>query len=240
MLIGREDLHINDCIPSNKLETLVKANTHLANPYANAEKQPPLLEDSFIEKPLQGQFINQPHQSVDNLPMSHAQSTESDESSISPSFYRVGYITTHKEACTCTAFNHNSSLFATGSQDKSIKIIDMHRVMSRADFSGDMHSYDLHPVVRTICDSSSAVSVLKFHTNPNSNIIFSGCQDGTVHCFSFTRNSHKRTCAQLNEVGPIKCLEIHPAGFHMLLTINQPTSNFVLNKNTKKIVFAFE
>lgn len=98
-----------------------------------------------------------------------------------PCTYETIYLTSHKGACRAAAFSNDGLLFATGSEDSSIKILDVDKIVGRfvffktltlfnsilllfrskqdlAEGSGDAH----HPVIRTLYDHIS-VSKLFFH-----------------------------------------------------------------------------
>lgn len=45
--------------------------------------------------------------------------------------YETIYVTAHKGACRAAAFSTDGSLFATGSEDSSIKILDVEKIMGR-------------------------------------------------------------------------------------------------------------
>ncbi|MEN2499985.1 MAG: cleavage stimulation factor, 3' pre-RNA, subunit 1, variant 2 [Marteilia pararefringens] len=146
----------------------------------------------------------------------------------SPSLYKTNYITTHKDSCICASFSSDSSFFATGSADKSFKVIDTNRVTNKNDSdisflqqSSQQQPYDIHPVIRTFCEHQAPISCLKFH--PHDNLIFSSDNSGVLQAFSFSSMSHTRAHHVLQEVSGINAFEIHPAGQHFILSTHQPT-----------------
>lgn len=62
-------------------------------------------------------------------------------------------MTAHKGACRAAAFSTDGSLFATGSEDSSIKILDVEKIMSRSETDIAEGAADgQHPVIRTLYD----------------------------------------------------------------------------------------
>ncbi|MES1903487.1 MAG: cleavage stimulation factor, 3' pre-RNA, subunit 1, partial [Paramarteilia canceri] len=140
MLIGREHLKINDCKPSSELEGIIASRLNKSVNIQNQLQQTPADRQKLYPIP---KFLKKGH--------------------TSPfiSTYKTNYITTHKEACTYSAFSTDGCYLATGSADCSIKLIDAFRVMSKSDVvSTESHSYDFHPVIRTICEHTSPIIVM--------------------------------------------------------------------------------
>ncbi|KAI6239641.1 Cleavage stimulation factor 50 kDa subunit [Aphelenchoides fujianensis] len=92
-----------------------------------------------------------------------------------PSMYETIYVTAHKGACRAAAFNLDGSLLATGSEDSSIKILDVEKIIGRSvpSFLLSFPSFDSiaadaneladgpdmhHPVIRTLYDHVAVCS----------------------------------------------------------------------------------
>ena len=75
------------------------------------------------------------------------------------------------------------TLVATGSEDASIKILDIGRMMAKANLPPDMkepqkQSMETHPVIRTLYDHNAEVTCVEFH--PTAQILASGGRDYTL------------------------------------------------------------
>lgn len=81
---------------------------------------------------------------------------ETDVQTISPEVatYETCYVTSHKSPCRAGAFNLQGTLVATGSEDASIKILDIHRMLAKAALPPEIkeaqkQNMETHPVIRT-------------------------------------------------------------------------------------------
>ena len=204
MLFGRENIQRYDCPPMPALENFLSSK--------NESKV-----GSFVIQEEEGfnTDILPPFDNLDKF------KPEAKIVTPAPCFYKTNYVTTHKEACISLAFSPNGAYLATGSKDMSIKIISTHRIYSRSVISSDAHCQDSHPVLKTVCEHTEPVTALCFH--PTEQIIFSGSEKGSIKCFLFSKN--KKPLQSINEVGPVKIIALHPAGRHMMVAINHPTSN---------------
>lgn len=62
--------------------------------------------------------------------------------------YTTVYITTHKQACRVAVFNADGRFAATGSEDTSLKVLDVSKMTARVDADASEEK----PVVRTLYD----------------------------------------------------------------------------------------
>ncbi|CAD5212263.1 unnamed protein product [Bursaphelenchus okinawaensis] len=139
-----------------------------------------------------------------------------------PSNYETIYVTAHKGACRAAAFSNDGSLFATGSEDSSIKILDVEKIMGRneqdiAEGASDAH----HPVIRTLYDHIADVNALAFH--PREQILISGSRDLTMKIFDYSKTAVKRAMRTIVETYPVTALSFHPSGEYVLAGTTHPT-----------------
>ena len=81
------------------------------------------------------------------------------------------------------AFFGAGTLVATGSEDASIKILDIGRMMAKANLPPDVkdaqkQTMETHPVIRTLYDHNAEVTCVEFH--PTAQILASGGRDYTL------------------------------------------------------------
>ena len=108
-------------------------------------------------------------------------------------------------------------LVATGSDDTSIRMLDVERMTSRTAIG----HHDTHPVIRTLYDHGDAVLGLDFH--PTVSVLASGSKDTTLKFFDYSKPSVKRSYRMVQEVAGIRCLKFHPSGDYMLVGTEQST-----------------
>jgi len=153
---------------------------------------------------------------------------ETDVTTISPeaATYETCYVTSHKSPCRAGAFNLAGTLVATGSEDASIKILDINRMLTKATLPPEMkesqkQSMETHPVIRTLYDHNAEVTCLEFH--PTAQILASGGRDYTLKIFDFSKPSVKKATKYVNEAAELRCLAYHPSGDYLLAGTNNPT-----------------
>ncbi|XP_022179389.1 cleavage stimulation factor subunit 1-like [Myzus persicae] len=139
-----------------------------------------------------------------------------------PSLYDTVYVTSHKEACRAGAFSPNGQLIATGSSDSSIKILDVERMLAKANDNAftDNQEGQGHPVIRTLYDHLEEVTCLEFH--PNKPILASGSRDCNFKLFDYSKSSVKKAFKTISDVEPITCISFHPLGDFMVMGTNSP------------------
>lgn len=145
--------------------------------------------------------------------------------------YETHYVTAHKGPCTAAAFSHDGRLISTGSNDASIKIIDVDRMLAKAaqshaerqaeKESDDGAGMKNHPVIRTMYDHEMTVTYLEFH--PSVPVLVSGSEDRTVKLFDFSKSSVKKAYKTIEEAETIRGISFHPAGDYILVATDSPT-----------------
>lgn len=134
-----------------------------------------------------------------------------------PASYETAYVTSHKASCRAGAFSHDGSLVATGSQDASIKILDVERMLAKSapEEMDTGREQQGHPVIRTLYDHTDEVAFLEFH--PKEHILASGSRDGTVKLFDIAKPSVKKAHKVFTDCEPVTCLGFHPSGDFMAI-----------------------
>eukprot|EP00794_Sanderia_malayensis_P000807 gene807-102_t len=145
--------------------------------------------------------------------------------------YETHYVTAHKGPCTAAAFSHDGRLISTGSNDASIKIIDVNRMLAKAAQSqaerqaekeiDDGAGMKNHPVIRTMYDHELTVTYLEFH--PTVPVLISGSEDRTIKLFDFSKSSIKKAYKTIEEAETIRGISFHPVGDHILVATDSPT-----------------
>ncbi|WAR15186.1 CSTF1-like protein, partial [Mya arenaria] len=102
--------------------------------------------------------------------------------------YETCYVTSHKSACRVATFHPTGQLIATGSEDTSIKILDVERMLAKSATPPEViaqetpqQAMENHPVIRTLYDHAGEISTLDFH--PHHQILVSGSKDHSVRFF---------------------------------------------------------
>ncbi|CEF67168.1 CstF-50 [Strongyloides ratti] len=128
-------------------------------------------------------------------------------SSPEPSLYETIFLTTHKGPSRAVAFSEDGKLAATGSQDCTIKIIDIEKVVMKE--SGNSE-FDANPVIRTLYDHSDEVTCLAFH--PKQQLLVSGSSDKTLKFFDYAKSAVRRAMRSITEVERLNAISFHPSG----------------------------
>ncbi|XP_038060954.1 cleavage stimulation factor subunit 1-like isoform X1 [Patiria miniata] len=137
--------------------------------------------------------------------------------------YETCYVTSHKAPCRVAAWSKDGQLVATGSDDASIKILDVERMLAKSatNMPESQHNVDSHPVIRTLYDHIEDVTALDFH--PSLPLLASGSKDFTIKFFDFSKSGVKRAFRSLQEAEEISCLNFHPGGNFLLVGTQHPT-----------------
>ncbi|XP_050413366.1 cleavage stimulation factor subunit 1 [Patella vulgata] len=154
--------------------------------------------------------------------------TEVQSISAEAALYETCYVTAHKGACRTAAFHHSGQIIATGSEDASIKILDVERMLAKSATPAEMIAMETpqqqmenHPVIRTLYDHNDEVSCLDFH--PFHQILASGSKDYSIKFFEYSKPSVKKAYKSIQEVSPVRCISFHPSGEYLLVGVNHPT-----------------
>ncbi|CAD5123772.1 DgyrCDS12082 [Dimorphilus gyrociliatus] len=135
--------------------------------------------------------------------------------------YETCYVTSHKGPCRSATYHPSGQVVATGSEDSSIKVLDVERMLAKSLDNIDPNEREAHPVIRTLYDHSEEVSTLQFH--PTSPLLFSGSFDCTIKVFEYTKPSVKRSSKCIQEAFAVKSISLHPSGDYMLAGTEHPT-----------------
>ncbi|KAJ1566114.1 hypothetical protein HK096_000313 [Nowakowskiella sp. JEL0078] len=131
-----------------------------------------------------------------------------------PPQYTTHFVTHHHSACLTASFSLDGKYIATGSADKSIKLVDVSRIkLMKSDGESG-----IKPVIRTYYGNSSPITDVQFH--PNNRILAScsspelgsGMSTSYIHLYDLHSTSK-------NNVKSIKCADsvvasfaFHPSG----------------------------
>ncbi|KAF6020648.1 CSTF1 [Bugula neritina] len=195
------------CSPSDRLMKIIQLGLREEEEHNDAQKQSVILPGTGIDLEF-----------------------ETDVKSISPDAaqYDTLYVTAHKGPCRAGAFHPKGHLVATGSEDSSIKIIDVNRMLAKANETDDAESnkstkeqLETHPVIRTLYDHSAEVTCLDFHSH--NAVLVSGSVDRTVKVFDYSKSSTKKAQKCIQEAYPVKSLNLHPTCDWLLVSTEHPT-----------------
>ncbi|XP_014663817.1 PREDICTED: cleavage stimulation factor subunit 1-like [Priapulus caudatus] len=154
--------------------------------------------------------------------------TDTTVNSPEAALYETCYVTAHKAACRCAAFSPDGRLIATGSEDSSIKILDVERMLAKSATSAEIiaqetaqQSMENHPVIRTLYDHMEEVRCLDFH--PTSQILVSGGKDRFIKLYDYSKPSVKRAFKTIQESEEVRSITFHPSGDYLLVGTDHPT-----------------
>ncbi|XP_076451958.1 cleavage stimulation factor subunit 1-like [Babylonia areolata] len=154
--------------------------------------------------------------------------TEVQTISAEAALYETCYVTAHKSPCRTARFHPTGQLVATGSDDCSIKILDVDRMLAKSAtpvevLAMETHQQQMenHPVIRTLYDHADEVMCLDFH--PFSQILASGSRDCTLRFFEYSKPSVKKAYKSVQEAAPVRAVSFHPSGDYLTVGTEQPT-----------------
>lgn len=87
--------------------------------------------------------------------------------------------------CPYLAFSKDGRYIATGSQDSTVKVIDVSRI-----HAAYLDKADEKPVIRALYDHTAQVNDLKFH--PNGKLLASASDDCNIKFYDLTKSNIKR------------------------------------------------
>lgn len=117
--------------------------------------------------------------------------------------YDTCWIATHKNGCTAAAFSSDGALVATGSQDTTIKLIDVSKIRPGR----------VKAVLKTIYDHTHKISALDFHPSLP---ILGSASDVSIKFFDL-RESAKRVKREMKDTHPVRAIKFHPSGDYLLV-----------------------
>uniref|UniRef100_A0AC35TGF8 Cleavage stimulation factor 50 kDa subunit n=1 Tax=Rhabditophanes sp. KR3021 TaxID=114890 RepID=A0AC35TGF8_9BILA len=124
--------------------------------------------------------------------------------------YETIFLTTHKGPSRAAVYADDGKMFATGSLDCSIKIVDVEKCISKHSGLADQ---DANPVIRTLFDHTEEVTALAFH--PHDQLLVSGSADCTLKFFDYGKAAVRRASRSIAETGVINSLSFHPSGDYL-------------------------
>lgn len=154
--------------------------------------------------------------------------TEVQSISAEAALYETCYVTAHKLPCRCARFHPTGQIVATGSEDCSIKILDVERMLAKSATPVEIIAMETpqqqmenHPVIRTLYDHAAEVTCLDFH--PYEQILASGSKDFSIRFFEYSKPSVKKAFKSIQEAAPLRCLSFHPSGDYLVVGTQHPT-----------------
>ncbi|KAI8822120.1 WD40-repeat-containing domain protein [Fimicolochytrium jonesii] len=146
--------------------------------------------------------------------ISDEESTEAEESSwadakgqapTTPPNLAVWFSTQHREACRTAVFSADGKYLATGSEDTTMKVLDVSRI--KAAFRDGAQE---KPVIRTLYDHMAPVNDVHFH--PNGTVLASCSHDQTIKLFDIQMPNVKRSFRYLQDANVVRSIHFHPSG----------------------------
>ena len=150
------------------------------------------------------------------------------------------YITTHKKFVRCARFSPDGSLVATGSEDTSIKVLDVEKMKlfttnpsssssssSSSNMDGDSAIAVDRPlsnmqVAKPFYDHKGPVTDLDFH--PFLPVLFSASKDCSIRMYDISQAGApvKRSFKSLHDTHPVRSFSVHPGGEHLAVAAASP------------------
>ncbi|CEO96222.1 hypothetical protein PBRA_004893 [Plasmodiophora brassicae] len=139
--------------------------------------------------------------------------------------HSVRFVSLHKNAVRAGCFSPDGSYAATGSNDFSIKYLDVdkmhHHSQLKASKLATSDESASRPVIRTYYDHSALVTQVVFH--PVRDILVSSSQDQSIKLFDLQRATQKRSFKQIRENSSVNSIDFHPTGdFLVCATDREP------------------
>eukprot|EP00011_Vannellida_sp_DIVA3-517-6-12_P014272 CAMPEP_0114618156 /NCGR_PEP_ID=MMETSP0168-20121206/7561_1 /TAXON_ID=95228 ORGANISM="Vannella sp., Strain DIVA3 517/6/12" /NCGR_SAMPLE_ID=MMETSP0168 /ASSEMBLY_ACC=CAM_ASM_000044 /LENGTH=327 /DNA_ID=CAMNT_0001829301 /DNA_START=50 /DNA_END=1033 /DNA_ORIENTATION=+ len=128
------------------------------------------------------------------------------------------FVTTHQDSCTVARFSRDGKFAATGSDDNSIKLLDVAKLRSynqNKSEVGDVGNFaGARPVIRTYYEHTASITDLDFH--PAKSRLCSASKDLTIKFYDFQEPT-KRSCGQITETHEVSSIHFHPSGHFLLV-----------------------
>lgn len=128
---------------------------------------------------------------------------------------RTVYQSVHKGMVRSVRFSPDGRFVATGSADCSVKVFECSKMRSVGlhglDNKGENTEASMKSVVRSFVDHQGVVSATVFH--PTKPSLITGAYDKQIKIWDLSKpTSQMKPQAVLQDVHPVRCLEIHPSG----------------------------
>ncbi|TPX64720.1 hypothetical protein SpCBS45565_g05679 [Spizellomyces sp. 'palustris'] len=118
------------------------------------------------------------------------------------------FSTQHRESCRAAAFSADGKYVATGSEDSSLKVLDVSRIKA-AYRDGAPEK----PVIRTLYDHVAPVNDVHFH--PNGTVVASCSHDHSIKLFDIQKPNVKRSFRYLQDASIVRSIHFHPSGDYL-------------------------
>jgi len=136
--------------------------------------------------------------------------------------FTTKFITTHKNACRVAKFSPDGKFVSTGSEDTSIKLLDVDKMRSYNQVKSE-HGEEFapaRPVIRTFYDHVGAINDLEFH--PINPILASCSKDRTIKFYDHSQANVKRSFRFIQDAHNVRSIHFHPSGDFLLAGTDYP------------------
>ncbi|KAF6145291.1 hypothetical protein GIB67_006689 [Kingdonia uniflora] len=131
--------------------------------------------------------------------------------------HETRHVFEHQNIARCARFSPDGRFLATGSADKSIKLIEISEVKQM--LLPEARDWLVRPVIRTFIDLVQPVNDLDFH--PQSPAIISGSKDGSIKFFDFSKAVAKNP-SDYSGYLQLCSVSFHPSGKFLLAGTDHP------------------
>jgi cleavage stimulation factor subunit 1 len=131
--------------------------------------------------------------------------------------YTSRFSSSHKFACTAAVFSPDGKLAASGSQDTSIKVMDVAKMYRHQHIKGEKGE---NPVIRTFYDHTKSVTSLAFH--PFESFLASASEDCTIKFFDHAKVKARHSYRHIHDSHALRHLSFHPSGDFLLASSDHP------------------
>lgn len=122
----------------------------------------------------------------------------------------------HMQEVTSSAYSPDGSIVATGSVDKSVKIINTRLAMLvNQETNVNKSSTVAKPVKRTLYSQAATVTALAFH--PYRALLTTGSEDAAIQLFEYSKGDKKDPLVSMKDGAPIINCAWDPAGERLLV-----------------------
>jgi cleavage stimulation factor subunit 1 len=122
--------------------------------------------------------------------------------------YKSRFQTQHRGPGRATAFSPDGNFIATGSEDTTLKVLDVHAIR---EFQNGMED---KRVLKTLYDHTGPVNEVAFH--PNGSILASCSDDGMIKFYDLEKKNTKKGFRYLADAYPVRSISFHPSGEFIL------------------------
>ncbi|RKO83969.1 WD40-repeat-containing domain protein, partial [Blyttiomyces helicus] len=116
-----------------------------------------------------------------------------------------GVLEADKGAAPNPTYSIDGKYLATGSQDCSIKVLDVGRIKAAHHSANDEK-----PVIRTLYDHLGPINEVAFH--PNGVILASASDDCTIKLYDLAKPSAKKSFRYIQDASAVRSIHFHPSG----------------------------